>query len=457
MTGFKLSKMAELYRLLTLSPPKVRLAHADRLEKLLLEFDPDRVYPYEFIYFRVTGFRPKENVLDTFPGREMLPDLHLALERLSGSVRDEVARAEEKVYSAEGLAKAVNVSVRTVHRWRRRGLVARRYVFPDGRKRVGIRQSALDRFVERHAPALDWSRQFTKLTRAEQKDIIALARRYARSERPSRTAAAARIAAELGRAPETVRLVLKRHDHDHPGEAIFKDRPEPVVRESRQAIYADYQQGTPVEVLCERHVRSRSSIYRLINQERAAELLRRPIAYRHEDAFAAEDADADILGGELPLVLDRFGEPAGAGPSGEGAAPWRRSPLSAAEEALLFRAYNYAKFRASQQRENLNPSRYVPSRLIKEIEELRALAGAVKDCLMRVHTPLVEQVARQHAADPGHLSRLIARGRGHLSRLIDSFDYQGRGRFPGHVTLELFKQFARAEEEADAAADSGAS
>jgi hypothetical protein len=251
-----------------------------------------------------------------------------------------------------------------------------------------------------------------------------------------------------------VRLVHKRHDHDHPGEAIFEDRPEPVVPESRQAIYADYQQGTPVEVLCERHVRSRSSIYRLINQERAAELLRLPIEYRYEDAFAAEDADADILGGELPLVLDGFGGPAGPGtsPSGEGAAPWGRSPLSAAEEALLFRAYNYAKYRASQQRQNLNPSRYVPSRLIKEIENLRARAGAIKDCLMRVHAPLVRQVARQHAADPRHLARLIAQGRGHLSRLIDSFDYLGRGRFPGHVTLELFKLFARAEEEADDAA-----
>ncbi|MEZ6079999.1 MAG: hypothetical protein R3C56_31285 [Pirellulaceae bacterium] len=38
-----------------------RLEQAERAERLLSELDMAREYPYEFIYFRVTDYRPEEN------------------------------------------------------------------------------------------------------------------------------------------------------------------------------------------------------------------------------------------------------------------------------------------------------------------------------------------------------------------------------------------------------------
>jgi len=447
--GFKLKIIADLYRQLRLSPPDVRRGHVDRLENLLLELDPGRTYPYEFIYFRVTGFRPKEEILEAHPGTDVLPDLQRALLKLSGTVPRTVSDLREPVHSVDQLADALNVSARTVLRWRRRGLVACKYVFPDGRKRTGVRQAALDAFMEENREIVARSARFRKVNRTEERRIVDLARRYAAREGLTRTAIIARIADELGRAHETVRLALLRHDRDHPAEAVFAAKQQRLDAQDRRRVWQDYQKGARVEELCARCGRSRSTIYRIINRARAAELLQERLEYHHEDAFETEDAEADILGEEVRELLRklRAGPPPGDG--GErtpgDAMPWQRAPLADADEAALFRAYNYAKFRARQLCAELAPNHYVPSGLLKRIDALKGLAQQIKDCLTALHQPLVERVARQHAGGPRRLQQLVTMGRGHLEQLVESFDYRGRGRFASRVTLELFKKFARAD------------
>jgi len=455
MIGFKLKIIADLYRQLRLSPPDVRRGHVDRLENLLLELDPKRTYPYEFVYFRVTGFRPKEEVLEAYPGTNLLPDLQRALLKLAGTVPRTVSELQEPVYSVDQLADALNVSARTVLRWRRRGLVACKYVFPDGRKRTGIRQAALDTFMEGNRELVARSARFRKLSRAEERDIVDLARRYASPEGPTRTAIVARIADELGRAHETVRLALLHHDRDHPAEAVFAAKLQRLDVQDRRRVWQEYQKGAPVEDLCGRYGRSRSTIYRIINRERAAELMRERIEYHHEDAFETEDAEADVLGEEVRELLRklRAGPPPGAGVerTPRDAMPWQRAPLADADEAALFRAYNYSKFRVSQLCDELEPNHYVPSVLLKRIDALKALAEQIKDCLTALHQPLVERVARQHAGGPRRLQELVTVGRGLLEQLVESFDYRSRGRFGSRVTLELFKKFAQADATDEAA------
>ncbi|MHC4591716.1 MAG: hypothetical protein ACYS8L_03355, partial [Planctomycetota bacterium] len=182
MSGYKLKRTLDLVRQLALGPPSVRRRQADRLEGLLFEFDPERTYPYEFLYFRITGFRPKEDMLDSYVGREVLPDLRRALRELSASVPRTVADMDERVYALGELAEAFNVSSRTVRRWQGRGLVASTYVFPDGHAGLGVRQAALDRFLERNRDSVEWSRRFSKLSTREQGRIIAMARRLAHDE-----------------------------------------------------------------------------------------------------------------------------------------------------------------------------------------------------------------------------------------------------------------------------------
>ncbi|MHC5033853.1 MAG: hypothetical protein ACYTFZ_02290 [Planctomycetota bacterium] len=439
MSRYRLRRTLDLVRQLALGPPSVRRRQADRLEELLLEFDPERTYPFEFLYFRITGFRPKEDMLESYVGKEVLPDLRRALKELSASVPRAMAEMDERIYTLGEVAEAFNVSSRTVRRWQGRGLVASTYLFPDGHTGLGVRQAALDRFLERNRDSVEWSRRFSKLSSREHGRIVAMARRLSQEEGLGLTATAARIAAQLGRAWETVRLALLRHEREHPDEGLLLRSPPRLDPAVRQRVREAHRQGTPVDELCERYNRSRATIYRLINQERASELLMEPVTWYFESLFTDAKAGSEILGADLHALLDGLSESAGE------PLPSQRPPLKESQEQALFRAYNYTKFRIAELRTELNPRKYVSSELIRRIEELKVGAENIRDCLVRAYAPVAEQVARQHAGSGADLQGLLAQSRLHLARLVESFDYRGRARFSRYAQLELAKGFARAD------------
>ena len=121
-------------------------------ERLLAELDPARTYPYEYICYRVTNFRPESYPDLKLTGREASHDLRLFVEDVSDAADVPADAAGERVLTVEELARQFNVSTKTISRWRRQGLVSRRFVF-DGRKRVGFLQSSVDRFVEQQRGA----------------------------------------------------------------------------------------------------------------------------------------------------------------------------------------------------------------------------------------------------------------------------------------------------------------
>ena len=441
MAALELDSLRELYRQLALSPAEVRRGHVNRLEDLLLELEPDREYPYEYLFFRMTGFRPGADYRDTFHGREVLPELVLVLEKLSRGAARHVAEIGETVYTTDEAAEACGVSPRTIHRWRRRGLICRRYVFPDGRTRMGIRHAALDRFIEQNRKLAARSKRFARLSGAEEEEILRLARRLALEEGLSLSAAAARISEKIGGYAETVRLILKRHAREHPGDAPFVAPRPPHEPATRRRIYQQYRQGTPVEELCRRHSRSRQTIYRLINAQRAAEFLDRPADCVQEDDFDEPGAEEAILDDAFGAMMDSLEGAGGmsAPPSGR----WWESRLSEDAEHALFQAYNFTRYQLAARLRELQPRRYVPSRLLGTVEALIARADRIKAGILRAHLPLAEHVAWQHAGDQAPSSALVEQGRAWLGELVDSFDHRRGSRFPNYATLELLKRFAR--------------
>ena len=119
----------------------------------------------------------------------------------------------------EQVSQQLNVSTKTVDRWRNRGLPSRRYRF-GRRKRIGFLQSAVDRFVESHPDQIDRGAKFTQLSESEREDIIRRARRLARFG-ASLTEITQRISRRTGRAVETIRYTLKTFDAEHPEAAVF--------------------------------------------------------------------------------------------------------------------------------------------------------------------------------------------------------------------------------------------
>ena len=62
------------------APRTRRLEQAERAERLLADLDLEREYPYEFIYFRVTDFRPDESARKMVRGEDAAHDLRNGVE-----------------------------------------------------------------------------------------------------------------------------------------------------------------------------------------------------------------------------------------------------------------------------------------------------------------------------------------------------------------------------------------
>ena len=440
MRAFQHARIRDLFRQLLRGPVHVRRRNAEKLQGLIAQLEPERLYPYEFVCFRVTGYRPKEDVREAYAGGALSGDLIQGLRMLTASAPLPADAAGEEVCTDREVARLHDVSLRTVRRWKCQGLPAAVYLFPDGRTAPGVRRSALEAFISQARGPRKRAPSLRRLTAAEQRRILGLARRLAGESRRL-TPAAVRIARELGRAPETVRAFLVRHDRNHPEEAVFRRAQARLEDDAPDRILADYVRGIPVRELCTLYGRSRASIYRIINAGRAARILDAALSYRHGEDFAGPDASESLLGPEFHDALMRLEEGAHGLTALAGAVVER--PLTKEDEAALFAAYNYLKWRMDGLRQGINCRRYVPSAILEEVEGLGELAGRIREGLNRAHLLLVEQVARLHATDAAGASRLAATGRALLARLVDAFDWQRRARFASYVRLELMKAFAR--------------
>ena len=237
------------------APREKKLEQVAQAEKLLGELDPGRPYPYEYLCFRITNFRPGAYPDLKLSGREAAHDLRLFVEDLSDAANVSAAVAGEHVLTVEELAKRFSVSTKTISRWRRLGLVSRRFVV-DGRKRVGFLESSVDRFVERNSERVHRGSRFSQLSPQERIEIIRRAQRLARAG-GSPADVTRRLARKTGRSPETIRYTLKQFDQDHPDLAIFPDNHGPLRLEIKRKIYQQHHRGESVDALAKRFCRTR--------------------------------------------------------------------------------------------------------------------------------------------------------------------------------------------------------
>jgi RNA polymerase primary sigma factor len=157
-----------------------RLEQANRTELLLAELDPNQRYSYEYIWFRVTDYRPDSTSGVTLTGKDAHHDLRLLLEDVTDSADIAIEEAAEPVHTVEDLSKLFKVSTKTISRWRQQGLVSRRFVV-EGRKRIGFLQSSVDRFVSRNRDRVKRGERFSQLSDEERSEIVDRARRLARA------------------------------------------------------------------------------------------------------------------------------------------------------------------------------------------------------------------------------------------------------------------------------------
>ncbi|MEN8126724.1 MAG: sigma-70 family RNA polymerase sigma factor [Planctomycetota bacterium] len=396
-------------------------------EKLLMILDTERQYPFDFIVYRITGYRsPVPSEQSLIAGRDLLLDLRVWIAQLSAELRLDASEQDETILTVQQLAERFNVSTKTIRRWQKRGLAGKIYIFENGRKRKGFTESTIQSFVRDHPDLVDKAGQFSLVTPQQKQQIQILARQLT-NQKSYRTQneLVLEISRQVGRARHTIRSILSEPEeqlHDLPrsrGRILSKDAAH-LYRLSRQHV--------SVKTLMETFGRSRSSIYRIINQQRAKEMFNRKIEFVPSEEFLSPDAEQSVLSIPLEQMFpDRDKE---------------NILLSRQQETQLFRRYNYLKFCACQERDKIQRGRPRSDRL-NRIESLFEQIDAVNKMIIEANMPLVVSIAGKHLTAGGQMSDLVSEGSVALMAAVEKFDYTRGYRFSTYASWAIAKAFAR--------------
>lgn len=422
------------------APVDVRLQQIARAQEILSELDSEQNYQYQDLCERITSYRPDRYPDLMVSGEDAAHDLRCFVEDLSDSADIEADSFDEPVLTVKDVSDQYNVSTKTVDRWRDRGLVSRKLLFGN-RKRIGFLKSDVDRFVAQNREMVSRGARFSQLDEEERLDIVRRARRMARyGGCPSEISK--RLAKKLGRSAETIRYTLKNYDQEHASSAIFPHASSPLTEDRKLEMLRRHRRGVPVERLAEDFCRTKASIYRIIAEMRAKQILEQPIDFMHSDEFEREDARELILTEppEIEKKASRTKAPPGLPPYL--AALYSIPLLTREEEVYYFRKMNYLKYLASEKREDLDPNR-PKSADMDEVESLLEQAVEVKNFLIRSNLRLVVSIAKKHMQPGMNFFEMVSDGNMSLIRAIEKFDYTKGNKFSTYATWAIMKNYAR--------------
>jgi RNA polymerase sigma factor (sigma-70 family) len=444
---FRIDKLAELARQLEFTPHETRLAQVNAAEALLHDIDSDKAYPVEFVVYRITNYHPRGMSRELLAGAALQHDLGLLIEHVSDSLRLRTDQLAEPVLSIDEVTERFNVTSKTIQRWRRRGLPARRFTFPDGRRRVGFLVGSVERFFAEHREQVSRGTNFSQIDEAERQEILRRARRLAGPCGCCGNEIARRIARKLNRSELTILHIIRKHDQEQPGQAILGSAAESLTPGERQRIARAFKRGVPLSGLARRICRPRAMIYRAIIEERIEQLSRRKVRFFDDPLYHQEDA-ASVLDHvasqeelspvaispeesrvprDLPLYLQEL---------------YRTPLLTPARERALFLKLNYHKYKFVSARRQLDPQ-LARMRHLDQLESALGSATETKNEILRANLRLVVSIARKHLRPGLSLMELISDGNLTLMRAVDGFDVHRGNKFSTYATLALMKGFAR--------------
>jgi len=449
VTGFKHPALKQLTdQQVRFAPPTKRLEQLGRVEKLLLEIEPEKQYPYQYICYRITDFRP-----DSYPdllvgGSDLDHDLRQMIEMLRPA-----ELATEPVWTLEEVSKQLKVSTKTIRRWKARGLIGMR-MLSNGRRQIGFPKSVVEQFLAKNKEHVERGSRFSQLSDEDKDEILRRARRLSRVAGGTLTEVSRRIARRMERSVETIRYTIKNWDREHPQQALFPNLTGPLDEATKHIIYNSYRRGITVDTLAKRFSRTRTSMYRVINEVRAQRLLEQPLDYMYHVSFD-DEAMEDVFTADMPDLEEyeakrrQMKAPRDVPPE---LAPMYEVPLlNKEQEQHLFRKMNFLKHKAAQLRRRLvkdeESGEIDPSRVriqdLRRIDELQTEANEVKDQLISANMRLVANIAKRHAAQSDNFWELMSDGNMSLIRAVEKFDFSRNFKFSTYASWAIMKNFAR--------------
>jgi RNA polymerase primary sigma factor len=424
------------------APREKKIEQVDNAERLLRELKSDRDYNFEFVCFKVTGFRPEKAPIVKISGDDLRQDLHSFIEDLSESADVSAEEFSQPVHTVDDLSKMFNVSTKTISRWRQQGLVSRKFIFDGGRKRVGFLHTSVDQFIKNNREKVKRGERFSQLSEFDKDDIIERARRLARAGGcPAEVTR--RIAKHMDRSVETIRYTIKRFDQLNPEMAVFPDQTGPLNLEMKERIYADFAGGKSADSISKRYCRTKTTVYRVINEMRAKMVIELPLDFMDNPEFHRKAAEKRIVHAEMPVpetTTRRTKPPAGL--PRYLASLYEVGLLTREQEQYLFRKYNFLKHQASKLRNNLDPANARSSEM-DEIERLFEQAVKIKNRIVQSNLRLVVSIAKRHVNASEDFFQLVSDGNMSLIRAVEKFDYSRGNKFSTYASWAIMKNFAR--------------
>jgi RNA polymerase sigma factor (sigma-70 family) len=447
MAKYRLDLIASLARQMAFTPLHVRDAQLQAAEELAISIDPAKAYPPAYVVFRITGYSPKDAKTELVTGLALQHDIGVLVEQVSDTLKQKTTDRAEPVLTIDDLTARFNVTSKTIQRWRRRGLTARRFVFPDGKRRVGFRLAIVERFLDSHKEAVERGANFSQVHDQERDLILIRARRLATQCRCCMNEISRRIARKLNRSPLTIQSTIRKHDAEHPADAIFAAAPPPMDDSERLQIIRIIRSGACLQRAASATGRRKTAVYRVVLDDRLARITDRRVKFIDDPLYHQPDA-ADMLD---QMVRQETLEPAASVESTRVPSDlppylrelYRTPLLSPSRERALFLKYNFQKYQFVHARKKLDPAK-VRARDIDHLESLLARSIETKNQIVQANLRLVVSVAKKHVRGGVSLMELVSEGNITLMRAVESFDVHKGNKFSTYATLALMKGYARA-------------
>lgn len=460
MNTFKNLALRELTEQQTrFAPAARRQSQIANAQKLLSEIEPGKTYPYQYVCFRVTEFRSDAYPDLLIPGDQLKHDLSQFIRRVERSLPTQpIEQTVEPMLTLDEVSQKFNVSTKTISRWRVKGLAARR-VKVNGRSQLGFPTAAVEKFVAEHKLLVEKGARFSHLTDAEKEGILALARDL-RDAGGTLTEVSKKIATQLNRSPEAVRYTIKNFDRVHPESALYPHATGPLTEAAKAELYDAKQRlalakqaakitGEPVEdtvtTIAKQFNRARSSMYRVVNEVRAKELVQQPVDYMYNPDFDDPSKEAEILA-EMPGQKEFDAKRAGKTPPKDVpphmAHLYEWPLLTKEQEQHVFRKMNFLKHKLHKLQEAIDPAQAK----VKELQQMEQLKQGIRDArdvLINCNQRLVYAQAKQKLALGENIDDLVSDGNLSLMRAVEKFDYGRGNKFSTYATWAIMKNFAR--------------
>lgn len=363
---FRIPDIADLLRQIRYAAASVKARQLQAAEAFVRDIEPHRLYARSDVIHRITGYRPdvdtSKDSEPSYVGEPLRADLVNFIVTLSGHLDLSPNHRDRTAIDVETLAARLNVSSRTLHRYRQRGLVLHMVHFPRRGKRLACFEDAWNHFANHHFALVDQATRFSRLDASTRQSIIDDAARMCERDNVTLNEAATRLAEQHGRALETMRGILKRHDR-RSNTPIFCEHG-PLTDRDLRFITRARRFGINAGTLARRFGKSTTIIHRAQHHYHARKLRDLSITVIELPTFRLPDAESVILGHPAVQRGPMSGQP-GAARHGDALAD--DLPIERETDALqlinrlraesepdpdtvdaLTAAYNLLKYRARQ-------------------------------------------------------------------------------------------------------------